>query len=73
MPCIVRDGTFSIYVYARDHPPPHCHVYWDGDKIALVELLSMTVIGGDRLPRRGRALVRTNVAVLREAWSRLNP
>jgi len=72
VPCIVRDGTFPIYVYSGDHPPPHCHVYWNGDKVALVELLSATVIAGNRLPKNGKALIRKNIATPRAAWNRLN-
>jgi hypothetical protein len=73
MPCVVRDGTYSVYVYARDHPPPHCHVYWKGDQAALVDLMTLQPIAGDRLPRQGKALVRANVAALQAAWNRLNP
>ncbi len=73
MPCVVRDGTYSVYVYARDHPPPHCHVYWKGDRAALVDLMTLQPIAGDRLPRQGKALVRANVAALQAAWDQLNP
>jgi hypothetical protein len=73
VPCIVRDGKFSIYVYARDHPPPHCHVYWNGNKAAVVDLMSLQVIVGDRLPRQAKRLVGANLSNLRNAWNRLNP
>ncbi len=73
MPCVVRDGTYSVYVYARDHPPPHCHVYWKADRASMVDLMTLQVIAGDRLPRQGKALVRANVAALLAAWNRLNP
>jgi hypothetical protein len=72
-PCIVRDGKFSIHVYARDHPPPHCHVYWNGNKAAVVDLMSLQVIVGDRLPRQAKRLVGANLSNLRNAWNRLNP
>lgn len=73
MPRIVSDGTYDIYVYAGDHPPPHCHVFWAGDKQALVDLRSLKVIAGDALPRAGAALVQAHLNVLLAAWQRLNP
>ncbi len=73
MPCIVRDGTYRVYVYANDHNPPHCHVFWDGYKVAVVNLLPVSHSQGDRLPRRGVELVRANVDELLAAWQELNP
>jgi hypothetical protein len=48
-------------------------VYWKGDQAALVDLMTLQPIAGDRLPRQGKALVRANVAALQAAWNRLNP
>jgi hypothetical protein len=73
VPCIVRDGKFSIYVYADDHNPPHCHVFWGGDKEAVVDLNPVAQSEGDRLPRAGLELVRDHLAELLDAWNRLNP
>ncbi len=73
MPCVVRDGTFKVCVYAADHPPPHCHVYWAGDNVALVDLTALTVIAGDRLPRRALPLIQANLGLLWAEWHRLNP
>lgn len=73
MPCIVRDGTFNVYVYANDHPLPHCHAFWAGDQEALVDLGSLTQTQGVRLPRAGMALIRAHVGELSAAWDRLNP
>lgn len=70
---IVSDGTYSVYVYAADHPPPHCHVFWAGDKQAQVDLGSITVIAGDSVPRAGLKLVRAHRDELLAAWQRLNP
>jgi hypothetical protein len=73
VPRIVSDGTFSVHVYAQDHAPPHCHVFWAGDKEAMVELAGLTVIAGDALPRAGMALLLTNRDILAAAWQQLNP
>ena len=73
MPCIVTDGTFKIYVYANDHNPPHCHVYWERFKVAVVYLNPVSIGPGDRLPRRGREFVVEHLEDLTSAWNRLNP
>jgi hypothetical protein len=73
VPCIVKEGGYSIYVYANDHAPPHCHVFWAGDKEAVVELDPIAAVAGDRLPRAGIALVRAHQGELIDAWNRLNP
>ena len=73
MPCIVTDGTSKIYVYSQDHNPPHCHVFWAGNKVAVVNLLPLGQSQGDRLPRRGLALVQSHLPELLDAWQRLNP
>ena len=74
MPCIVRDGSFSVYVYANDHAPPHCHVLWEaGEKVAVVNLNSLSLIAGHRVPQAGMRLVRNHRAELLDAWNDLNP
>jgi hypothetical protein len=73
MPCIVKDGTFSIYVYGNDHNPPHCHVFWGGDKEGVVNLDPVAQSKGDRLPRAGLALVQQHQVALLSAWHTLNP
>ena len=44
-----------IYMYFRDHAPPHFHAIYGGDE-ALVEIETGTALRGD-LPKRARALV----------------
>ncbi len=73
MPSIVTDGTFKIYVYANDHNPPHCHVFWERFKVSVVYLNPVAEGPGDRLPRRGRQLVIEHLDELMAAWDRLNP
>ena len=74
MPCIVSDGTFSVYVYANDHAPPHCHVLWEGvRKAAVINLNTLGIMVGDRVPRTGMRLVRNHRAELLNAWNYWNP
>jgi hypothetical protein len=73
VPSIVTDGTFKIYVYAKDHNPPHCHIYWERFKVAVVYLNPISLGPGDRLPRSGLRLVIEHIDELLEAWQRLNP
>jgi hypothetical protein len=69
----VTDGTFRVYVYANDHNPPHCHISWAGNKEAVIDLLSLALIAGDRVPRAGLALIRSNRQALVDAWNQFNP
>ena len=73
MPCIVTDGTFKIYIYANDHNPPYCHVYWERFKVAVMYLNPVSNGPGDQLPRRGREFVAEHLEDLIAAWNRLNP
>ena len=73
MPRIVSNGTFNVYVYAKDHPPPHCHVFWGGDKESAVSLTALGVIAGDPLPRPAVDLIRAHLQESIAAWQRLNP
>ncbi len=68
-----RSSTFhgiAIYVYFRDHAPPHFHAI-SGDCEAVVAIETVKVLEGG-LPRRARSLV-TEWALahrfeLRSAW-----
>jgi hypothetical protein len=77
MPRVLDDGTYRVCIYANDDNPhhlPHCHVYWNGDDHAsVVSLPDLGVIVGDALPRRARALLADNVAMLLAQWHALNP
>jgi Domain of unknown function (DUF4160) len=45
MPRIVSDGTYEVYVYADDHNPTHCHLYWEGgDEEAVIDIRTVQVI-----------------------------
>jgi hypothetical protein len=45
----------AIYMYYRDHAPPHFHAIYGGDE-TLVEIETGTALWGD-LPKRARTLV----------------
>lgn len=55
MPRVSEFYGIAIYLYYRDHPPPHFHAIY-GESEAAVEIATGAVIAGG-LPRRARALV----------------
>lgn len=55
MPCISRFYGIDIYMYYRDHAPPHFHAIY-GEHEAEIEISAATIIDGN-LPRRARNLV----------------
>ena len=72
MPKISEFFGISIYLYFRDHPPPHFHARYGGSE-ALISIEELTVVEGS-LPPRALGLVMEwaslHQAELREAWNR---
>ncbi|WP_165064595.1 DUF4160 domain-containing protein [Paludisphaera rhizosphaerae] len=68
MPRISVFYGIAIYMYYRDHAPPHFHAIY-GDDEAVVAIETAEVLDG-RLPRRARALVREWVAAHRDELTR---
>lgn len=74
MPRVAGDGTFEAYVYANDHNPPHCHLYWDGgDGEAVIDLRTLQVLAGDQPKKRGMDFVIDQLAAIRDSWNDVNP
>jgi hypothetical protein len=55
MPRISSFYGIDIYMYYRDHPPPHFHAQYGGTE-AEIEIESLAIIAGD-LPNRAEGLV----------------
>jgi hypothetical protein len=55
MPRISQFYGIAVYLYYRDHAPPHFHAIY-GEYEAEVEIATAAVLGG-KLPRRAQALV----------------
>jgi len=70
MPQVSRFYGISVYLYYRDHAPPHFHAIY-GDREALVEIGTARIMEGS-LPRRARKLVldwaQLHEAELRQDW-----
>jgi hypothetical protein len=64
MPRICDFYGIAIYMYYRDHAPPHFHAIY-GEYEAEVDIASAAVVQG-RLPRRARSLVTEWTAAHRE-------
>ena len=72
MPRICAFYGIDIYMYFRDHPPPHFHTRYGGAE-AEIEIETLEVIAGD-LPTRAKRLVtewaEQHQAELLENWRR---
>ncbi len=55
MPRISEFYGIAIYMYYRDHAPPHFHAIY-GEHEAKVDIASAAIVEG-KLPRKARALV----------------
>jgi hypothetical protein len=72
MPRISSFYGIDIYMYYRDHAPPHFHAQYGGSE-AEIGIDSLNIIAGD-LPTRARRLVEEwaekHRSELRENWTR---
>lgn len=75
MPCIKRIGSIKIYIYARDHNPPHFHaIYAEFEE--LIEIKSLNSYSGSipKTPRKKVIVWATESQVyLMKKWMELNP
>jgi Domain of unknown function (DUF4160) len=63
MPRLSQFYGIAIYMYYRDHAPPHFHAIY-GEYEAAFEIATGAVLGG-RLPRRAQKLVKDWLAAHR--------
>lgn len=74
MPCIKTIDSIRIYIYVRDHNPPHFHViYAEYEELILIENFN-TYIG--LIPEKQRKKVINwaikNQKYLMDTWTKLN-
>jgi len=75
MPCIKIIDSVKIYMYRRDHNPPHFHAQY-AEYEELIEIKTLeTYIG--RIPRKQRKKVvnwaKKNQSYLMDKWKEYNP
>lgn len=64
---------FSAYIYAMDHPPPHCHIRLrDGSEVCVTIPLMEPLYNGN-LTRDLREEIEDRLDELTAAWDRLHP
>lgn len=68
MPRISQFYGIAVYMYYRDHAPPHFHAIY-GEFEAEIEISNARIMDG-KLPRRARKLVREWVEAHREELQR---
>ncbi len=75
MPCIKVIDAIKLYIYARDHNPPHFHaIYAEYEELIIIDSLE-TYIGA--IPKRQRRKVinwaSQHQAFMMARWNELNP
>ncbi|MFK7968784.1 MAG: DUF4160 domain-containing protein [Bacteroidia bacterium] len=75
MPLIKIIGSIKIYVYLRDHNPPHFHILYAGHE-ELIDMRTLTTYSGN-VPSKQRKKVidwaSENELYIRSKWSEFNP
>lgn len=75
MPCIKIIGSIKLYVYLRDHNPPHFHAMY-AEYEELIEIESLETFSG-KLPIKQRKKViqwaTQNREFLMKKWIQFNP
>ncbi|WP_188061847.1 DUF4160 domain-containing protein [Sphingobium sp. KCTC 72723] len=75
MPTVLRAGHLRVMIYTDDHPPPHVHIFGNGEtKIALMgrdgQPEVVRIVGADlRESRRALQIVRQKHDYLIERWN----
>lgn len=75
MPTVWREANLRVVIYTDDHPPPHVHVFGDGEtKIALTathgQAQVVRIVGADRREsRRALDIVREKRDYLIGKWN----
>jgi hypothetical protein len=63
----------KLFVYAGDHPPPHCHLVRADKSVTRVALPSLIILSGLPLSKDERSLVLVKMEILCTAFDSLNP
>lgn len=75
MPCIKIIDSIKIYVYLRDHNPPHFHIMY-AEFEELIEIKTLNTFSGE-IPRKQRRKVIKwaidNQVFLMTKWKQFNP
>jgi len=70
---IIDCTNFKVYVYANDHPPPHCHVVLrDGSNIS-VDIPLIIPRYGETITKEVKEEIEDNIEELYSAWDKFNP
>jgi len=78
VPTVLREDGLRVVIYTDDHPPPHVHVFGDGEtKIDLMgedgEPAVVRSVGANFAEaRRALRIVREKQAYLLERWNEIH-
>lgn len=70
---VFNNNRLKIYVYAGDHPPPHCHVVFRDGNSASIDIPLIEARYGYKLSVEVRDIIEINLDKICEAWEKLNP
>ncbi|MEM6768431.1 MAG: DUF4160 domain-containing protein [Bacteroidota bacterium] len=75
MPCIKIIGSIKLYVYLRDHNPPHFHAMY-AEYEELIEIESLETFSGKIPIKQRRKVIQwatQNREFLMKKWIQFNP
>ncbi len=69
---VIKEANFSIYIYANDHPPPHCHVRYKDGSDTSVDIPLVVPRYGATISKEVEAVIENNLEKICDAWETLN-
>jgi len=67
------NSKVKVFIYADDHPPPHCHVRRGNGIVTRVILPTLEILSGPSLSRSEKELLIDKLDDLCEAYDQKNP
>lgn len=75
MPAIKQLSSGTIYVYAKDHPPPHFHVLGNDGRAMKMHIPTLRVLAGSvdrKLQKEAEVWASANMKELQKQWKKLS-
>ena len=70
---IAGNSKFNLYIYAKDHPPPHCHVRYSNGEDVSVDIPTIEPRFGATISAEVFTEIEKYLDDLCNAWDQLNP
>ncbi len=72
MPVLKRFGSIRVAMFPNDHPPPHVHILFDGQDMAVNIVTGRTMVGSLRNVEPAMDWIHENRDTLMTLWNGFN-